>query len=212
MKRFIIPMISIILLLSGLGMLFASPSAEVSRQKLDSFDFATTDVQQIVDSYDLLYRQIITESELVRERMSAARAQGESEAYRRAYGELITLSSYTMSREETSAIAERIATLREPERSMYAQWLYRTSRYYRPTLILDFSLTRDTYRFGSSRSFSLPPGTPLTLPNAGNIRINRGAPIRLLGWGYSKDTIDFRVGEQIPMPVTDETLYAIWDF
>lgn len=211
MKRFMIPVISIVLLLSGLGMLFASPSAEVSRQKLDSFDFAVTDMQQIVDSYDLLYRQIASESELTRERMNVARQEGAVEAYRRAYGELSILSSYQMTKEESAAIATRIATLSEPERSTYAQWLYKTSRYYRPTLLLDFSMQGDNYRYSSSRRFSLPPGTAVTLPSVGSIRINRGSSIKLLGWGYSKDTIDFQVGEQISMPVTDETLYAIWD-
>jgi hypothetical protein len=210
MKRTHIPTIIGILLVTAVGLLFSSGNAEAVRQKIGETDLAIASLDTVTEHFDELFAHMAAESKLAQEDMAKARQRGSLEAYRSAYGKLVTLSSYAMTKEETEIILGRIMAEEEPNRAKYAAWLYQVSAYYRPKLSIDFSVEGDAYRYSYVQQVSKAPGTEVVLPASDDLRFNTQHTGVLVGWGLAPDTVEYQAGQAIAMPYTDQTLYAIW--
>lgn len=188
----------------------AAPIAENTYQKIQSMDFSQEDVDSIIQAYDDFYERIEKIAENALKDMEKARSKGDVGAYREAFDRYSAMTEYAMGKEETDRLLSRILEEPADKRTEYADWLYRRSRYYRPTLTIDFSVDGDTYHYSYAQKLRQAPGTQITLPDLSNMRINTSHIGMLAGWGITPDEATYAPGETISMPVTDQTLYAIW--
>ncbi len=195
---------------ASLSMLFAAPMAEKTYQKIQDMDFSVQSLETITQTYDNLYDQVARIAENAREDMIKARQHGDRQAYREAYYRYTDLAKYNMTREQTVRLLERI--LEEPAEKQieYATWLYERSRYYRPTLSIDFSQSGEGYSYCYTQRMQHPPQAEIVLPDASQIRFDISKTGRLIGWGTTPNQVDYEPGEKIKMPLTNQTLYAIW--
>ena len=195
------------LLCTGIAVLFAAPIAEDTYQKIQGTDLAAQDMDSIIEMYDDFYERLGKIAENARNDMLSARSEGDLTKYHEARDRYTALAEYVMSKEETDRLLGRI--LQEPEESQtpYAQWLYALSRHYRPTLTIDFSQQGDTYQYRFSQRFRQTPGSTVTLPDNTQLNTRMGL---LAGWGITEDAVTYTPGQTIPMPITSQTLYAIW--
>lgn len=192
------------------AVLFAQADAETLYQSTTSLDLENEDLAVIIESYDKLFAQIANEMKLVEKELMEAKKSGAAEAVRDAYGRLFILSSYRLTEEQTEQLLARILQKEEPDRSQYADWLYKHSSYYHPTLYLEIRVAEEDYQYSYTQRIRRPPGVEVTLPDASDIRVNSSETGILAGWGLTVDTLTYQAGETIVMPANDQTLYAIW--
>jgi len=210
MKHKTIFSLTCFLLCTGLTVLFAAPIAEDTYQKIQSMDVETMTMEEIISEYDSFYDRIGTMADNAREEMAAARMKQNRIAYEEAYARYVKLFEYAMSETESNRLLARILQEPEEKQYVYAQWLFRQSRYYRPTLTIDFSHDSEGYHFSYSQRLQQSPGTKINLPEELQLR-GRGADMGILkGWGLTPEEATYEPGEQILMPLTNQTLYAIW--
>ncbi|MCB5231300.1 MAG: hypothetical protein LHW55_06715, partial [Candidatus Cloacimonetes bacterium] len=143
--------------------------------------------------------------------MSKARQNNQPEAYREAYNRYAELSKYKMSESESNRILEKILSEPQEKQLESAVWLYERSPYYSPTLSIDFSINEPGYSYSYTKRLQQQPGKEITLPSASEINIDRSRVGILTGWGLTKDSLTYKGGEKITMPLVNQTLYAIWD-
>jgi hypothetical protein len=198
------------MLCASLVSLGAAPIAEETHQKLQAMDLSAMSMDRIIQEYDKLYGHVTTLAGEFRKEMEAARGKGDRSAYREAYEGLASLSRFAMGKEETDRVLARI--LQEPVEKQvgYAAWLYDHSAYYRPVLSIDFSISGEGYRYSYAQQLQQKPGTRIVLPDASQIRVDRNRAGILSGWGMTPQQLDYRGGDQIAMPLTSQTLHAIW--
>ena len=202
--------ITCLVLCAGLATLGAAPIAENTHQTIQRMDLQTTSMERIIQEYGKLYSQVSKMASNARDEMMKAREQNDRTAYREAYERLTSLSRFTMGKEETERLLAKI--LEEPveKQTGYAIWLYEHSPHYRPVLSMDFSISGEGYRYSYAQRIQQKPGTEILLPEASQIRVDRNRAGILAGWGVTSDTLDYQGGERISMPLTDQTLHAIW--
>ncbi|MFA5603198.1 MAG: hypothetical protein WDA21_05715 [Bacilli bacterium] len=198
------------LLLSGFTLLFGVPIAETAHQKILDMDLSQSSMETIVQAYDDLYTHIGIIANNARADMIEARQQGNRQAYREAYKRYTDLAAYAMSQAQTERLLERIMAEPDNKQLEYALWLYERSRYYRPTLRIDFVQSEEGFNYCYTQRIQQPPQTKIVLPDASQFRLNASKTGMLAGWGLTPDHIDYEPGQTIPMPLTDQTLYAIW--
>ena len=203
-------LVTCFLLCTGLTLLFAAPIAEDTYGKIQSMDLASQSMDTIMQEYDKLYSQVTKIAQNALEDMQKARNEGNLQAYRDAHGRYSSLSRFVLNQQDTDRLLQRI--LREPvdKRTEYALWLYAKSNYYRPTLSIDFTLSSDGYRYSYTQRLQQKPGTDIVLPDASQVRVDRNRAGILAGWGLQPETVDFEPGQTIAMPLTNQTLYAVW--
>ena len=210
MKHYRTGMLICFLLCVSLSAVIASPVAEHAYRDLRSLDLDTLPAEQIISSYEVFYDRISGMAENARNDMLAARASGDREAYRSAYDRLVALSAYRMGEEETEALLARFLEEPEEKQVAYAQWLYRMSTCYRPLLTIDYSYQDEQFRYAFTQRIHQVPGSEITLPAESHLRVHTSRLGILSGWGITKDQVTYAPGETIPMPLTSQTLYAIW--
>lgn len=198
------------LLCIGLAVLFGAPMAENTYQRIQNMDFTAQSVETIIQTYDDLYTHITKIAENAREDMIEARQLGNREAYQEAYNRYVNLAKYDMTQEQTDRLLERILEEPAEKQLQYALWLYGRSRYYRPTLNIDFSQSGEGYSYCYIQRMQQPPHSKIVLPNAFQIRFDVSKTGMLAGWGTTPDSVDYSPGETITMPIANQTLYAIW--
>ncbi|MGH0053290.1 MAG: hypothetical protein ACQ5SW_07880 [Sphaerochaetaceae bacterium] len=203
--------ISVLLVLAmGMVSVAATPTAEEQFTTIQSKDLSSQSLDEIKASYDKLNKAVANEAEHARKRLSEARAKGDRDAFYEARDQLSQLSLYSMDQDTSDYLLEQILALEEPKKSEYAAWLYEHSPYYRPTLTLDFSAEGETYRYSYRQQISKVPGSEVTLPSAGQLRLNSAHLGVLVGWGLTPDEVTYQSGETIEMRYTSQTLYAIY--
>jgi hypothetical protein len=210
MKKSKVTILSFVLFFFGLATIVSAPMAEQTYNKIQALDFSKTKIETIVEQYDKLYQQVNKVAEGALNEMSKARQNKDREAYQEAYNRYSSLAKYLMSENETNQLLERILQEDEQTRLSWAQWLYDHSRYYRPTLSIDFSVKDKSYSYAYTQKIQQRPGKEITLPSASQLQVNRNRVGVLAGWGITDDKITFADGEKITMPLTNQTLYAIW--
>ena len=209
-QKHILPIIIGILLCAGSAAIFASGNVEIRNEQFRAIDLNTAEMDVIIDSYNELQGKISLELQKINEDLLSARRSGDLEGYRHAYGRLLTLSSYALSKDETDMLLARILAEEEPLKKDHATWLYETSTYYRPTLSMEYSENGDSWRYSYTQQIRSMPGSDIKLPDTSSVRIGPNRTGILAGWGLTPHTIDYGPGTTIKMPYTDQTLYAIW--
>ena len=210
MKKSKVTILSFILFVFVLATVVSAPVAEQTYNKIQALDFSKTKIETIVEQYDKLYEQVNKVAEGALNEMSKARQNRDREAYQEAYNRYNSLTKYLMSEDETNQLLERILQEDEQARLTWAQWLYDHSRYYRPTLSIDFSVKDKSYSYAYTQKIQQRPGKEINLPSASQLQVDRNRVGVLAGWGITDDKITFAGGEKITMPLTNQTLYAIW--
>lgn len=198
------------LLAVGMVALAATPTAEEQYAAIQSKDLSSESLKAIMESYDKLNEAVATEAEQARKRLYEARSEGDREKYYEAREHLQLLSTYHMDQETSDYLLENMLALGEQEISEHAAWLYENSPYYRPTLTLDFSSEGENYRYSYRQQIRKIPGSEITLPSSGQLRLNSKHLGVLAGWGLTPDEVTYQAGETIPMSYTNQTLYAIY--
>lgn len=210
MRRVRILAVTCLLLCAGLALLIGAPVAEDTHQKITSLDLDAMTMEEILKEYESFYSRIDRMAWNAREEMAAARAQRDSEAYTEAYERYRNLASYEMDESETERLLTRILNEPEKRREQFAQWLYNHSRHYRPMLTIDFSQEGEGFHYAYSQRIRQAPGTPITLPDASTMFTHASRLGILKGWGLTADSVTYEPGETISMPLTSQTLHAIW--
>ena len=203
-------LVTCFLLCTGLTLLFAAPIAEDTYGKIQAMDFTSQKIDTIMQEYDKLYSQVTKIAQNALEDMQKARNEGNLQAYQEAYGRYSSLSRFVLNQQDTDRLLQRILQEPDSQRTEYALWLYGKSNYYRPTLSIDFSLSGDGYRYSYIQRLQQEPGTDIVLPDASQIRVDRNRAGILAGWGLQPEVVDYEPGQTIAMPLTNQTLYAVW--
>lgn len=210
MRHKSILLVACFLIGAGLGLLSAAPIAEDTYQNIQSMDLSQEKIETIMETYDDFYERVEKIAGNAIDDMDKARSKRDMEAYRDAYDRYSAMADYAMDKVETDRLLARILQEPEDKRAGYANWLYQKSRYYRPTLTIDFSVDGDSYHYSYAQKLRQRPGSEIRLPDLSTFRINTSHIGILAGWGLTPDEATYGPGETITMPLTDQTLYAIW--
>jgi len=197
------------ILLVSVSLVFASAQSEQLHQNVTQA-LSAGDVATTIKAYEDLQNQMEKEYSNAVQDMAKAYEKRDRKGYDEAYATLNTLASYRLDKEQTDSLLKAILAEEEPQRTADAQWLYRNSKYYRPTLSLDYSTKGDGYSYSYSQQQTLMPGSEITLPDADALRFNTSRTGQLVGWGLTPDSVAYQAGETITMPFTSQTLYAQW--
>jgi hypothetical protein len=190
--------------------LFAASNAEKLYTTASGLDLSVATIDSVIKSYDKLNDRIAKEAIDAQEDMEKAATKGDAEKYYAAYSRLATLRTYGIDEDGTKALLARIVAEDESAKKEHATWLFENSRYYRPVLSLDFSSSGEGYRYSYRQQVSQAPGSDVTLLDSSNLQVDSQKLGILIGWGITKDAVTYKGGETIPMPYTNQTLYAIW--
>lgn len=202
--------ITMFLLCTTTAVLIGAPIAEDTYRKIQEMDVTTVSMEKIMQEYGKLHGQVTKIAENARKEMTEARKKGDRDAYVAAYQRYASLGNFVMGKEETDRLLARILAEPEDKRAEYAMWLYESSGYYRPTLNIDFSLEGEGYRYSYTQRLQQKPGTQIVLPDERQIRTDSSRTGILAGWGLTPESVSYQAGETITMPLTDQTLYAIY--
>lgn len=205
-KIFVFP---IVLLLSTM-MVFAASDASELYQKFSSYASEGA-VAEAIDSYSDLQQRIGKETDTAKKSVEKAYRKNNWELYREAVMDLRTLSGYSITKEQTDSLLCSILDEDSSKAIADASWLYDNSRYYRPVLKLSYSSASEGYSFNYSNSISLKPGQTVVLPSQEDLNFNTNRLGRLIGWGLVPEQVDYLPGQEISMPLTDMTLFAVWE-
>lgn len=126
--------------------------------------------------------------------------KSDSESYIKARNAIRALEVPVITQEESELIENEIAAFDNLED---AKLLYQYSRYYRPTLTMVSSEDGFSYR----SSISVIPGSDVALPA---LRTSKKSLI-FKGWGTEEGVVTYEAGSSIAMPVSDMTLYAVFE-
>lgn len=190
------------------AMLFASSAENL----YEDFSLAVEngDLSGAMESYADLEERLSDELSSANKSLEKAFEKNNRELYLEAKSDIRTLAGYTITEEQSDKLLSLIVE-ESPERALEdASWLYDNSPYYRPSLTLDYSESGDGFSYSYHSSKIMKPGSEITLPDQESINANSNRLGRLKGWGVTKDDVTYEVGSVITMPLTDQTLYAIW--
>ncbi len=163
-----------------------------------------------VSTYEELDGRLKDELATAEKSMEKALKNNNRSLYLEARDEFKALSAYRITKEQTDALLSLIVE-EGPEKALeYALWLYDNSSYYRPKLTLDYSEKGENFSFSYRSSMSVRPGSEITLPDQSAVFANANMLGQLVGWGITSTESTYSAGEVITMPITDQTLYAIW--
>ena len=88
--------------------------------------------------------------------------------YASAIQALRKLGSYSIGKEDSDALLTAIVNSDSPDAAQWAQWLYKNSRHYHPTLTLSTDISQDGYRSSYRRTVSVAPGSEVTAHRLGH--------------------------------------------
>lgn len=199
------------LLCVSAALLVAAPNAERLFGEVQNLDYEKQSLESIISAYDKLDDGIARDAQQARKDMLAARDKGDLSSYKEAYARLENLKNLRMKGEQSNVLLGRIMAEAEPKRSEYASWLYRKSDSYRPMLTLDFSAQGEGYSYHYRQQIQKSPESDIVLPDHTQIRVNSSQVGILKGWGLVEGELTYHAGETIPMPYTNQTLYAVWE-
>ncbi len=199
------------LLCVSVALLIAAPNAERLFNDVEALDYQNQSLESIKDAYDKFDDGLARDMQQAYQDMMKAKEKGDLASYREAYAWLEKLKSFKMKGEQSNLLLGRIMAEAEPKRSEYASWLYQRSDSYNPVLTLDFSAQGEGYRYSYRQQIQKAPLSEVALPDYTQLRSNSHQVGVLKGWGLTPDELTYKAGETIPMPYTNQTLYAIWD-
>ncbi|MGE4464372.1 hypothetical protein, partial [Sphaerochaeta sp.] len=116
MKRTKILLMIGVILTAGTLALAATPTAEKQFTDIQGLEVSTSSLEQIKSSYDKLNEVVDREATEAQRALADARNKGDRSAYLEAYEKLETLSAYTMDRDASDALLEKVLAMPESER------------------------------------------------------------------------------------------------
>lgn len=188
----------------------------LSAKSADSLysDFQTAlangNAQEAMSIYEDLTEKISSEISSQEKTAKNAIKKENYSLYYDALSEISDLVNMRMSKEDTEKLLALIVNEDESKAVEDASWLYDNSSYYSPILSLSYSKNDGGFSFNYKRSVSVRPGESITLPSSDEIRFDSNRLGVLAGWGLTPGQIDYLPGQTITMPLTDHTLYAVW--
>lgn len=207
MKAKKVVLVLMVLVLSS-AVVFAASAQKLYEDFSDAV--ARGDLDGAISSYSDLEERINDELSSTNKSLEKAFEKNNMDLYLEARSDLRTLSGYRITREQSDALLALIVEEDGEKALEDAGWLYSISSYYRPTLSLDYSASGENFSYSYRSSVSVKPGTEVTLPDQESINANSNNLGQLVGWGVTRDEVTYGAGDVITMPLTDQTLYAIW--
>ena len=168
------------------------------------------DAAAAMDLYSNLQSIISKDYQKAERSYEKALEAGNIRKAREAYSDMLSVSDYSITREQSDALLSAILREDEGRRAEDAAWLYENSPYYSPSVTYDWSASGDNFSYSFRRSISVTPGSEITLPTAEDIGADTSAAGVLVGWGITPDEMTYQPGEVIAAPYTDQTYYAVW--
>ncbi len=201
--------LTLFVLIISCTVLFAASSKDLFQEFSDNI--SSGDLSAAKETYSDLQDKIKSEASSAEKQMEKAYSKGNMELYLEARNEYRDLSGCMITKEQSDALLSMIVEEDAENAGKDAEWLYSISPYYRPTLSLDYSASGDNYSYSYSSSITVKPNSDVTLPDQEALGANSNRLGNLAGWGVTKDSVTYLPGETIKMPLTDQTLYAIWE-
>lgn len=183
---------------------------EKETEKYSTLDLESASFETIMKAYQAETEIYNTKYESIREKMVQSYNEGNVEDYFDAKGMLRNLSYPTITAEDTEVLVKRISESKD-DASEFAAWLYDNSRFYRPVIRLtkasdsEDESRRSSFRY--SYTISMEPGSKVKLPSMNVSFTSDGV---FAGWGTTGSEVTYEAGEEITMPYTDLTLYAVF--
>ena len=219
-KTFIVTLLILVLATAGL---FASGAVEnadgevkvvkVSDVPADfsSLDMNTASFTEIMNSYQAAVDNYTTKAESIMEKMVQSYNEGNVDDYFDAKGMLRNLEVPMITAEQTEILAQRLSDSKDQTAAAeFAAWLYENSMFYSPQITLTKDYPEDmgiAAMFGYKYVISTEPGSTVTLPSLDIGFTSEGV---FAGWGVTEDKVTYQAGDEITMPYSDLTLYAIF--
>ena len=219
-KTFIVTLLILVLATAGL---FASGAVEnadgevkvvkVSDVPADfsSLDMNTASFTEIMNSYQAAVDNYTTKAESIMDKMVQSYNEGNVDDYFDAKGMLRNLEVPMITAEQTEILAQRLSDSKDQTSAAeFAAWLYENSMFYSPQITLTKDYPEDmgiAAMFGYKYVISTEPGSTVTLPSLDIGFTSEGV---FAGWGVTEDKVTYQAGDEITMPYSDLTLYAIF--
>ena len=197
MKKKVIAIITALLIASY--SLFAADALSLYR----SFSDSLSNPEKAISYYDSMKKEVEKETKKAKKSLEKAIDARNTEKANEAYLKLKSLSSYSITKSQSDELLSSIIASGSNPDSI--KWLYENSRFYSPVLTLSYESSRDGRLVAWSKTILQEPGSEIILPS-----LSSGSDGVFLGWGISKDTVTYEDGCTISMPLTDQTLYAIY--
>ena len=197
MKKRIIAIITALLIVSC--SLFAADALSLYR----SFSDSLSNPEKAIGYYDSMKKEIEKETKKATKSLEKAMAARNTEKANAAYLKLRSLSSYDITKSQSDELLSSIIAAGSDADSI--KWLYKNSRFYSPVLKLTYLSSQNGRHIAWSKTICQEPGSDVTLPS-----LTSDSDGVFLGWGVSDDAVTYEDGSIIAMPLTDQTLYAIF--
>ncbi len=198
----------VLIMAMAMTTVFAADAAQL--YETFSLDARQGNVDKAISTFDELNEKVKFETDIAKAELKTAFRANDMLKYYDAYSKLDTLGSYYMTMPESQALLKAILAEDEPHRTDNAQWLYKNSTYYAPTLTLDYSVAGDGFAFTYAVNLTTMPGSDIMLPVHDATVDSSYLNGELLGWGLTPNELTYKSGETIPMPLTNHTFYAQW--
>ncbi len=205
--------VTVLFLALASSAVFAEAISEMKEEasEFSSLDFETESYQRIMDSFEAAMSSYEADVKSLYSRMEKAISEGNFSDYFEAKDFLKVLAVPTVTYEQTEILVSRILNETDTEaKAGFAEWLFNHSVFYSPGILL----TKESKDEDRSRSFSFryqvrtKPGSKVTLPAFdGYYKADEGI---FVGWGITPEEVTYKAGEEVEMPYTDVTLYAVF--
>ena len=183
--------------------LFASGATEKGTNFKD-LDLNTAVVKDMENAWNYSVESYSSQRTSLRTAMNEAIEKRDVEDYLELRSLYNSLEYPMITKEQTETLTARMLnTESQEEKDAMASFLYENSVWYHPTITFQYSVTNGNFSRSYTRSYSLVPGTKVTVPEV------KGEGV-FLGWSTDGESVAYKSGEEITMPYSDTVLYALF--
>ena len=183
--------------------LFASGATENGTNFKD-LDLNTAAIKDMENAWNYSVESYSSQRTSLRTAMNEAIEKRDVEDYLELRSLYNSLEYPMITTEQTETLTARMLnTESQEEKDAMASFLYENSVWYHPTLTFQYSVTNGNFSRSYTRSYSLVPGTKVTVPEV------KGEGV-FLGWSTDGESVAYKSGEEITMPYSDTVLYALF--
>ena len=183
--------------------LFASGATEKGTNFKD-LDLNTAAVKDMENAWNYSVESYSSQRTSLRTAMNEAIEKRDVEDYLELRSLYNSLEYPMITKEQTETLTARMLnTESQEEKDAMASFLYENSVWYHPTITFQCSVTNGNFSRSYTRSYSLVPGTKVTVPEV------KGEGV-FLGWSTDGESVAYKSGEEITMPYSDTVLYALF--
>jgi len=186
--------------------LYAASSNAKKYQAFQSLDLSTASLGDVKKAYNDMQTEYVSGYQDLKKQLQKAYSQNNADKYYSTLQQMQNLPDPRLTDTQTEALVSRMMNASGDEKAQWADWLYENSRGYHPTLSLSLCNDGKNQRFAYSQQISVKPGEKVKLPTV-DLGGDNGI---FVGWGITPDEVKYKAGEEMPMPYTDQKLYAIF--